>query len=43
VLGVVSGGVLSFLSLKLFLALLCHFAWFASFRAICWRYSFSFF
>jgi hypothetical protein len=34
------GGVCEFLSLsldvELFLPLLCHFAWFATFRAICW-------
>jgi hypothetical protein len=28
---------------ELFLALLCHFAWFAAFRAIYWLCSFSFF
>jgi hypothetical protein len=30
-------------SFELFLALLCHFDWFAAFRGICWLYSFLFF
>jgi hypothetical protein len=35
--------VWSFLAHSAFLALLCHLAWFAAFRAFCWLCGFSFF
>jgi hypothetical protein len=42
----VLGGVCfsgSFCDFEIFLALLCHFAWFAAFCVICWLYGFFFF